>query len=338
MEVLEEGRGKLLGWCDPWEHREWVRRNKTREMVEKVTTLREAVFRFVRDGCLMAFGGFGHVRVSMAFIYEVIRQGKRGLKVAGKTAVHDLDCLIAAGCVEEVEVAYSFGHELRGLSPASRRAVEGGRGKVVAELSNAAYQWRFKAAAAGLPFMPAYVMLGTDTLRRSSAKVVRDPFTGRPICLLPACFPDVAVIHVHECDVYGNCRIEGALVEDSELARAAKRLVVTTERIVPTERIRREPWRTVIPYLYVDAVVEVPYGSHPCNMPGRYYFDEEHLAEYLSLTRTEEGTREYFERYVYGVEDFEEYLRRVGGKRKLRRLEELERGRGTFSYPWRKGG
>lgn len=338
MEVLEEGRGKLLGWCNPEEHREWVRKNKSREMVEKVTTLQEAVARFVKNGCLVAFGGFGHVRVPMAFIYEMIRQGKRGLKVAGKTAVHDLDCLIAAGCVAEVEVAYSFGHELRGLSPASRRAVEGGKVKVVAELSNAAYQWRFRAAAAGLPFMPAYVMLGTDTLRRSSAKVVRDPFTKRPICLLPACFPDVAVIHVHECDAYGNCRIEGALVEDFELARAAKRLVVTTERIIPNERIRKEPWRTVIPYLCVDAVVEVPYGSHPCNMPGMYYFDEEHLAEYLSLTRTKEGTAEYFRKYVYGVEDFPQYLERVGGKKKLRLLERLERGRGTYSYPWREKG
>ncbi|MEM3012561.1 MAG: CoA-transferase, partial [Candidatus Hadarchaeales archaeon] len=160
----------------------------------------------------------------------------------------------------------------------------------------------------------------------------------RPICLVPACFPDVAVIHVHECDIYGNCRIEGALVEDFELARAAKRLVVTTERIIPNERIRKEPWRTVIPYLCVDAVVEVPYGSHPCNMPGMYYFDEEHLAEYLSFTRTEEGTAEYFRKYVYGVKDFPQYLERVGGKRKLRLLERLERGRGTYSYPWREKG
>jgi 3-oxoacid CoA-transferase subunit A/glutaconate CoA-transferase subunit A len=334
MEILEEGEGELLAWCDPDEHREWVRKNKCLSMEDKTMDLREAISKFVRNGSYIALGGFGHVRVSMAAIYEIIRQRKRDLVVAGKTAVHDLDCLIAAGCVSKVEVAYSFGHELRGLSPASRRAVETGQVKVAAEWSNAAFQWRFKAAASGLPWIPAYVMMGTDTFRYSSAKIVKDPFTGRPICLIPACFPDVAVIHVHRCDIYGNCQIDGILVEDFELARAAKRLIITTEEIIPNERIRDEPWRTCIPYFYVDAVVEVPYGSHPCNMPGCYYFDEEHIAEYLRLTRTVEGTKQYFDKYVYGVNDFNEYLELIGGIKKLNYLRALEKGRARFTYPW----
>jgi len=338
MEVLEEGKGKLLGWRDPEEQREWIRKNKSPILKEKVMSVKEAVSKFIFDGCYIALGGFGHVRVSMAMVYEIIRQKKKNLAVAGKTAVHDLDCLIAGGCVSEVEVAYSFGHELRGLSPASRRAVESGKVKCVAELSNATYQWRFKAAASGLPFIPSYVMLGTDTFKHSSAKVVKDPFTGRPICLIPACFPDVALIHVHRCDVYGNAQIDGILVEDFELARAAKRLILTTEEIIPNEKIREEPWRTSIPYYYVDAVVEVPYGCHPCNMPVLYYSDEEHIAEYLRLTKTEEGAKEYFDKYVYSVEDFEHYLELVGGVAKLNYLKKLEQGRASFIYPWKKGG
>lgn len=334
VEVLEEGKGKLLAWMDPDDLRDWVRRNKNLSMEEKIMDLSEAVSKFIHDGCYIAIGGFGHVRVPMAAIYEIIRQRKRDLVVAGKTAVHDLDVLIAAGCVSEVEVAYSFGHELRGLSPASRRAVESGRVKVIAEWSNAAFQWRFKAAASGLPWIPARVMMGTDTFKYSAAKIVKDPFTGKPICLIPACFPDVAIIHVHRCDKYGNCQIDGSLVMDFELARAAKRLIITTEEIVSTERIREEPWRTCIPYFHVDAVVEVPYGCHPCNMPGRYYFDEEHIAEYLRMTRTEEGTREYFDKYVYGVKDFNHYLQLIGGMEKLRYLRELEEGRANFTYPW----
>ena len=258
MEILDEGKGELLGWYDPEEHREWVRKNKCLSMENKVMSLKEAISKFVHDGVYIAMGGFGHVRVPMAAIYEIIRQGKRNLIVSGKTAVHDLDVLIAAGCVSKVEVAYSFGHELRGLSPASRRAVESGQVKVAAEWSNASLQWRFKAAASGLPWIPAYVMMGTDTFKYSAAKIVKDPFTGRPICLIPACFPDVAIIHVHRCDRYGNAQIDGILVEDFELARAAKRLIITTEEIVPNEKIREEPWRTCIPYFYVDAVVEVP--------------------------------------------------------------------------------
>jgi len=334
LEVLEEGNGELLAWYDPEEHREWVRNNKSLSMEDKVMGLQEAVSDFVLDGSFVAFGGFGHVRVSMAAIYEIIRQRKRNLVVSGKTAVHDLDCLIAAGCVSKVEVAYSFGHELRGLSPASRRAVESGQVKVAAEWSNASLQWRFKAAASGLPWIPAYVMMGTDTFKHSAAKIVKDPFTGRPICLIPACFPDVAIIHVHRCDRYGNAQIDGILVEDFELARAAKRLIITTEEIVPNEKIREEPWRTCIPYFYVDAVVEVPYGCHPGNMPICYYFDEEHIAEYLRMTRTVEGARKYFDKYVYGVDDFNQYLELVGGIAKLNYLKKLEQGRAQFVYPW----
>ncbi len=93
--------------------------------------------------------GFGHIRVSMAFIYEIIRQERRGLVMACKTAVHDIDLLIGAGCVSKVECAYAFGHELRGLSPAGRRAVESGKVKVVAEISNAACHVISSEAIAG---------------------------------------------------------------------------------------------------------------------------------------------------------------------------------------------
>jgi 3-oxoacid CoA-transferase subunit A/glutaconate CoA-transferase subunit A len=334
MEILEDGKGELLAWHDPDEHRKWILENKPKSFEDKRMSLKEAVAKFLRDGDYIAMGGFGHVRISMAAIYEIIRQGKRNLAMAGKTAVHDADVLIAAGCVNKVEVAYTFGHELRGLSPASRRAVESGRVKVASEFSNAGFQWRFKAAAMGLPFIPTRVMLGTDTFKYSSAKVVKDPFSGKPICLLPACYPDVAFIHVHRCDKYGNSQIDGILVEDFELARAARRLIVTTEKIINEEKIRKEPWKTVIPFFMVDAVVEVPYGSHPGNMPYLYYSDEEHMAEWLKLSKTDEGVKAYFEKYVYGVDNFEEYLKLVGGTKKLNYLRKLEHLKVPFTAPW----
>jgi len=324
MEILQEGHGQLVGWHDPDENRQWVLENKSRELRDKQMTVAEAVARFVPDGAFLASGGFGHVRVSMAVIYEVIRQRRRHLIMAGKTAVHDADLLIAAGCVDRIEVAYAFGHELRGLSPASRRAVETGRCQVIAETSNAGYQWRFLAAMMGLPFMPARNLLGTDTLQHSSARVVTDPWSGKPICLLPACYPDVALIHVHRCDIYGNAQIDGTMIEDFELARAARRLILTTEEIIPTGQIRDQPWRTVIPFYLVDAVVEVPYGAHPCQMPCRYYFDEDHIREWLTRSKTPEGTQEYFQEYVFDVADFDDYLMKVGGLKRLQHLKMVE--------------
>lgn len=327
MSVLREGQGELVGWHDPDEHRQWVSQNKPRQMVDKQMDISEAIQKFVMDGNLVAMGGFGHVRVSMAAIYEIIRQQKRNLVMAGKTAVQDVDLLVAAGCVDRVEVAYSFGHELRGLSPASRRAVEKGQCRVVAETSNAGYQWRFLAAAMGIPFIPSRNLLGTDTFEKSSAKTITDPWSGKPVCLLPACYPDVALFHVHRCDRFGNAQVDGIIVEDFELSRAARRLILTTEEIVDEELIRQNPDRTAIPFFLVDAVVEVPYGAHPCQMPYMYYFDEEHIHHWLTVSRSEAGTQEYFDEFVYSVADFNQYLEKVGGLPKLQYLQRVEQFR-----------
>jgi acyl CoA:acetate/3-ketoacid CoA transferase alpha subunit len=336
MELLKEGKGELLGWHDPDEARDWVLKNKSRELKDKTMSVKEAVSRFIHDGDFIASGGFGHIRVSMAIVYEIIRQQKRNLTMAGKTAVHDIDILIGSGCVNRAEVAYCFGHELRGLSPASRRMVEIGQCKVVAETSNAGYQWRFLAGMMGIPFIPSRNLLGTDTGGYSSCKVVKDPFSGKPINLIPAAYPDVAFIHVHRCDIYGNSQIDAILVEDFELSRCARRLIITTEKIIDNEAIRNEPWKTAIPFLVVDAVVKVPYGSHPCEMPGMYYYDEEHIAEWLDLSRTQKGVDEYFSKYVFGVDSFDDYLRLCGGIRKLNYLKRREFLKEPMVAPWRK--
>ncbi len=324
MEILAEGHGQLLGWRDPDEQRAWVRDHKPRGLIDKRMTVHDAIEQFVQDGDFIALGGFGHIRVSMACLYEIIRQKKRDLAVAGKTAVHDIDILIGGGCVSRVECAYSFGHELRGLSACGRRAVEGGQVKVVAEISNAGYQWRFLAGMMGIPFIPARNMAGTDTFEKSACKLVRDPWSGKPIVLVPAAYPDVSIFHVPRCDKYGNAQIDGILVEDFELARASRRVIVTTEEIIDEEEIRRDPRMTVIPYYVVDAVCEVPYGAHPALMPYQYFFDEEHIREWLELSKTDAGVSAYMDKYVFGVADFNAYLELVGGLRKMQQLKQIE--------------
>jgi acyl CoA:acetate/3-ketoacid CoA transferase alpha subunit len=336
MEIISEGLGETLGWHHPDDAREWAMKNKSREMKSKLMTAKEAVATFVKDGDYVASGGFGHVRISMAIIYEIVRQNRRNMAMAGKTAVHDLDVMIGSGCVNKVEAAYSFGHELRGLSPAGKRMVQSGECKVVAEISNAGYQWRFLAGMMGVSFIPSRTMLGTDTLKYSCFKVAKDPYTDEPIVLIPAAYPDVAFIHVHRCDEFGNCQIDANTVEDYELARCARRLIITTEEIVSNDVIRREPWRTTIPFFVVDAVVETPFGSHPCQMPGCYYYDEEHIAEWLGLAKTTDGVQAYLNKYVYGTNDFEEYLELCGGIKQMGFLKRREAMREPMVTPWRK--
>lgn len=288
----------------------------------------EAVGRFVVDGCYLASGGFGTNRIATAAIHEVVRQGREHLGFAGHTTTHDFQILCGGHAdghrtIERLDSAYIIGLEARGLSPQARRVMESGD-ITVSEWSNFALAARFRAAAAGLPFMPIRSLLGTDTLERSAARVMDCPFTGKPTPVVPALHPDVAFVHVHESDVYGNARIRGISVADSDVARASKRVILTTERIVPTERIRSEPELTVIPSLCVDAVCEVPFGSYPGNMAGCYYSDETHLREWLDVERDESEHRAFFRRLILDTPDFEAYLDASGARDRLSELERLE--------------
>jgi len=327
MVELASGTGPLFMSPDPDEARAFFRK-KSRALTNKVMSVKEAVARFVRDGDYLGSGGFGANRIATAALHEIVRQRKRNLSFAGHTATHDFQILAAGNMDGEkllarVDIAYIVGLEARGLSPHSRRVMESGEVEIC-EWTNYALACRLRAAATGVPFVPARNMLGTDTFRKSAAKEIVCPFTGVKLVALPALYPDVSVIHVHESDCYGNCRIKGITIADLDLARASKRLIITTERLISNDEIRSAPNATVIPSFCVDAVCEVPYGSYPGNMPGEYFSDEEHLREWLRVERDEREFGGFLRKYIYGVPDFESYLRLCGGMERMKELRAQE--------------
>lgn len=302
---------------DPDGLRRFLRDEKDFSLRPKLMNEREAVKRFIHSGDYIGFELYGTVRAPMSIVREIVRRRIGGLRLMGQ-GLMDADFLIASGLVTDLDITY-VGYEAYGLSPILRRAVE--RGTIrLAEWSNAAITWRMKAAAMGLPFLPARSMLGTDTLARSPAKTMKDPFTGMDLVLLPALVLDTAVIHVHRADKFGNCQIDGISGFAVEMSRACKRLIVSAEEIVDTEVFRRTPERTVIPYFLVDAVVEAPFGAHPGETCGAYRRDEPHIKDYLEATRSEETTKRYLDEFVHGVKDHAGYLKRVGASR-LRALK-----------------
>ena len=327
MDELASGTGPLFTDPDPDAARAFFRK-KTRALTSKVMSVRDAVTRFVHDGDYLASGGFGANRIATAPLHEILRQKKRDLGLAGHTTTHDFEILAAGnldggGLLARVDVAYIVGLEARGLSPQARRVMQSGEVEVC-EWTNFALACRLRAAASGLPFVPARNMLGTDTFSRSAAKEVICPFTGKKLVALPALYPDVSLIHVHECDCYGNCRINGITVADLDLARASKRLIITAERLISNDTIRQAPNLTVIPAFCVDAVCEVPYGSYPGNMPGEYFSDEEHLRQWLEVEKDENELREFLRKYIYDVPDFESYLQLCGGVARMKQLRAQE--------------
>jgi glutaconate CoA-transferase subunit A len=335
MQPLRQGEGPLF--ADPSaEHARAFFAQKPRALTDKVTTVSEAVRRLVHDRDYLAIGGFGADRLPTAVCHEIVRQNQQELTVAGHTATHDFQILCAGNLtgrgktVARCDVAYVVGLEARGLSPHARRVIEAGEVECT-EWSNYALAVRFKAAAMGVPFLPVRSMLGTDTFRQSAAREIECPFTGQRLLALPALYPDVAAIHVHEADRYGNSRIRGTTVADADLARAAKRLIITCERLIPNDEIRSDPSRTIIPFYCVDAVCEVPFGSYPGNMPYEYFSDEQHLREWLAAEADLDRYRAFLDRYLFGVRDFTEYLQRCGGLARLQQLRQeellLHRGR-----------
>ncbi len=337
MSELACGTGPLFADPSPEAARAFFR-SKPRALTNKVMPVTEAVSRFVHDGDYLGSGGFGANRIATAALHEILRQRRRNLGFAGHTTTHDFQILAAGNMKGEgqrpgtsgqgpllarVDVAYIVGLEARGLSPHARRVMQSGEVEVC-EWTNFALACRLRAAAAGIPFMVARNMLGTDTFACSAAKEIRCPFTGTKLVALPALYPDVSVIHVHESDCYGNCRIKSISVADLELARASKRVIITTERLVTNEEIRSAPHATDIPSFCVDAVCEVPYGSYPGNMPGEYFSDEDHLRQWLEIEKDEAGFRAFLKKYIYDVPDFESYLELCGGLRRMRELRAQE--------------
>ncbi|GBD38359.1 Glutaconate CoA-transferase subunit A [bacterium HR37] len=256
----------------------------------KVKTLKEAAS-LVSDGDRLAIGGLLLQRIPAAFIRELARQGKKGLKVMKTAANYDFDLLSFAGCVDEIAAGFvSFEAEF-GLAPNFRKAVEDGR---VRFEENSCYTViaSLRAAAFGIPFMPI-ASLGNSYLV-NKFKEIENPYGEGKVLAVPAIYPDWAVLHVHKADEEGNAVIYGPVYEDLIMSRAARNIVLTTEKVVSKEDIKRELDLAVIPGFKVRAVVEVPGGASPGACYPYYDYSSEHLKRYLSI-RDHEGLKRYLD-------------------------------------------
>ena len=322
MEAFENGIGKLFTDPDPDNARAFFR-TKSREMKSKVMSVKEAVEKFTKDGDYLATGGFGANRIPTAVCHELLRLGRKNMGFAGHTTTHDFQILSAGKVFDKLDASYVVGLEARGLSPNARKYIQSGEVQVT-EWSNYGLAARFRAAAMGVAFLPIRTTLGTETYKYGAGKTITCPFTGSPYMAVPALYPDVAAIHVHAADIYGNCQIRGITVADLDIARAAKRLIITTERIISSDEIRKEPIKTAIPYYLVDAVCEVPYGSYPGNMAYEYFSDEEHIKEWMTVEKDPDAFKAFLDKHIYNCESHFDYLRVNGGMEKMMELRQKE--------------
>jgi glutaconate CoA-transferase, subunit A len=286
---------------------------RDRSLREKVVSLEEAAS-FVSDGDSVGIGGSTMSRTPMGMIWAIVRAGRKNLSCSRCIMSSDGDLLFGSGACDQVITSWFSQSILWGISKVMRHHVETGRARFD-EWSHMAIGMRFRAGAMGVPFMPIRSMLGSDVLReRPEAKEMECPFTGEKLLLVPALNPDVALIHVQRCDAYGNAQIDGLQFMDIDLALAANRVILTTERIVSNDQIRRAPDQTKIPFFAVDAVVELPFGCAPHECYGAYEPMFRHMEYYVGLVNADpvKGMQDYLDRFVYGPKSWTDFLDLIG--------------------------
>ncbi len=292
---------------------------KKKGLHDKRTTLKDAVATYVKDGINLGIGGFVNTRVPVAIIHEIIRHGAKDLTLSFQSNSICVELLAGAMIldpdhvsIKRIELAW-YGYEVIGIAPLFRYLTSNGMIELD-DYTNYGMSARFKAGSMGIPFIPTRDHGGSDMELLNRGQMIECPFSKENTYLVPACHPDVGIVHVPMADMHGNSRIFGALCTCPEIAQAATYSIVTAEQVIPNENIRHYPNLTEIPYPAVDAVVEQPFGATPGACYGYYWFDMPHFLEFRSIcdefrkTGNKDKLKAYYDKYIFGVEDFDGFL------------------------------
>jgi glutaconate CoA-transferase subunit A len=299
-------------------------------MTDKIMTAAQAVEKFVKNGDQIALGGFTVNRNPMYVIREIIRQKKNKLYLVVHSHGQGMELLIGAGCVERIELAYGG---VARFAPTGNLFKKAFKDKTieVEDYSNYQMTLRFMAGAMGLPFIATKSGLESDIVRKfgfsqkcrgqgqipkHKLKVMDDPINenGGKVVVLPPLNPDVALMHVQYVGEKGTCRITGLSFADIEQAKAAKKVIVSCEEIVPEDFIRRDPDRNSLAHFLVDAIIPAPFGAHPTACHTFYDYDPNHFNMFKKTVQNKDSFQKYLDDWVYPLETMEDYLTKVGFK------------------------
>lgn len=286
-------------------------------MTSKVMSMREAIGRFVPDGCSVAMGTALEALIPFAAGHEIIRQRRRGLTLIGPISDILFDQLIGAECVARVVAAW-VGNVSAGLGHNFRRAVEQEQPGPLAveDNTNFTIALGLLAGSLGVPFIPAKTALGTDIPRSNPKLRVWDsPFDGERYLLVPAIVPDVAILHVQRADGEGGAHCWGNLGVTKEAGQASRGVILVAEELVATEVIRSDPNRILVPPTQVMAVVHEPMGGHPSPVQGYYNRDHAFFTAYHKESRTQAGFAAWLDKWIAGVPDRKAYVEQLGRER-----------------------
>lgn len=272
------------------------------------TTLKEAVAELLPDGSSVAMEGFTHL-IPFAAAHEVIRQAKTDLTLIRMTPDVIYDQLIGMGCASRLIFSWG-GNPGVGSLHRLRDAVENDHpvSLEIEEHSHAGMAARYTAGASGLPFGVLRGYFGTDLAANTNVATIKSPFEdGEELTAVPALNPDVALLHAQQADRKGNVGLWGITGVQREVALASGTVVVTVEELVD-ELDLPSPNPAVLPAWTVDAVVEVPRGSHPSYSMGYTVRDNAFYTQWDAISRDRDVFADWMESFVSGTAGFDAYL------------------------------
>jgi acyl CoA:acetate/3-ketoacid CoA transferase alpha subunit len=246
----------------------------------------------VPDSSTVALGGGWFANHPMAAVRELIRAGRRDLHAMTVVGSIDIDLLIGAGALGHLTFSMVT-LEAFGLAPNVRRGIEGGS-LGFTELTGLGLLIGLEAQGRGVPFLPYRGPFGSDLPARYPEvySTVECPFTGEQLTAVRAIEPEVAIVHALRCDSEGNAQWDGTSGPDVEMAKAAKRVIVTCEQVVPRQMVVETAHMTKLPGYYVEAVIEAPFGAHPTSHIPAYGMDAWQLMDYAAAAGAD-GHRDY---------------------------------------------
>ena len=279
----------------------------------KLVSLDEAVAD-IADGSSVGLGGWIFYGQPMALVRALIRKGACDLDLIPTPGSIAPDMLIGAGCARST-VCVFISFEQFGLAPHFRKRAEAGTLKVY-DLDGPGIAGGLRASICDLPYM-LIPDLGTDLPKHAPEfyKPLPNVPGERRMLAAVAVKPDVCLIHAQQADEHGNVQHLASPFFDAMLAQASRRVIVSVDRIVSTDTIRRNNHLTKLPSAMVDAVVEAPWGAHPTASPGLYRADGRHLKEYVKASASDEAFGAYLQKYARGAATQIAYLDLLGGGR-----------------------
>ncbi len=240
----------------------------------------ESLGDLVNDGDSVAFGGGWFANHPMAAVRQLIRAGRKDINAITIVGSADMDLLAAAGTLGHLSFAMVT-LEAFGLAPNVRKGIESGN-LPFTEFTGLGLLIGLEAQGRGVPFLPYRGPFGSDLPGKYPEfyATTTCPFTGEELTAVKAMQPDVAIVHALRADREGNAQWDGTSGPDVEMAKAAKRVIVTCEEVVERDVIVANAHMTKLPGYYVHSVIEAPFGAHPTSHIPSYAMDAWELMEY----------------------------------------------------------